>query len=198
MKITLPKSKKAREKFDKIIVAADNLFYERGYNKASVADITSAADVAVGTFYLYFEDKLSLYHYILFDYQTRIKRYINDRMGNVKTRSEKERIGLIAWLEFVNNNPHTYGIIWQSIDVDKTLFVDYYSKFAKSYEKGLKIDEDQIIDVNYEDLALMLMGISSFLGLKVMIHEGKKLTQEEIESMADSMMKILKNGLFTI
>lgn len=197
MELILPKSKKAREKFDRIITAADNLFYERGYHKASVADITAAADVAVGTFYLYFPDKLSLYHYILFDYQNRIKHYINDRMGNAKSRREKERIGLMAWLEFVNNNPHTYGIIWQSIDVDKSLFVDYYKKFSKSYEKGLIKDQDQLIDMDYEDLSLILMGISSFLGLKVMLHE-RRLSQDEIESMADSMMKIFYNGLFTL
>lgn len=197
MELILPKSKKAREKFDRIITAADNLFYERGYHKASVADITAAAEVAVGTFYLYFPDKLSLYHYILFDYQNRIKHYINDRMGNAKSRREKERIGLMAWLEFVNNNPHTYGIIWQSIDVDKSLFVDYYKKFSKSYEKGLIEDQDQLIDMDYEDLSLILMGISSFLGLKVMLHE-RRLSQDEIESMADSMMKIFYNGLFTL
>lgn len=197
MEFSLPKSKKAREKFDRIITAADNLFYERGYHKASVADITAAAEVAVGTFYLYFPDKLSLYHYILFDYQNRIKHYINDRMGNAKSRREKERIGLMAWLEFVNNNPHTYGIIWQSIDVDKSLFVDYYKKFSKSYEKGLIKDQDQLIDMDYEDLSLILMGISSFLGLKVMLHE-RRLSQDEIESMADSMMKIFYNGLFTL
>lgn len=197
MELILPKSKKAREKFDRIITAADNLFYERGYHKASVADITAAAEVAVGTFYLYFPDKLSLYHYILFDYQNRIKHYINDRMGNAKSRREKERIGLMAWLEFVNNNPHTYGIIWQSIDVDKSLFVDYYKKFSKSYEKGLIKDQDQLIDMDYEDLSLILMGISSFLGLKVMLHE-RRLSQDEIESMADSMMKIFYNGLFTL
>ena len=197
MELILPKSKKAREKFDRIITAADNLFYERGYHKASVADITSAAEVAVGTFYLYFPDKLSLYHYILFDYQNRIKHYINDRMGNAKSRREKERVGLMAWLEFVNNNPHTYGIIWQSIDVDKSLFVDYYKKFSKSYEKGLIKDQDQLIDMDYEDLSLILMGISSFLGLKVMLHE-RRLSQDEIESMADSMMKIFYNGLFTL
>lgn len=197
MELILPKSKKAREKFDRIITAADNLFYEKGYHKASVADITAAAEVAVGTFYLYFPDKLSLYHYILFDYQNRIKHYINDRMGNAKSRREKERVGLMAWLEFVNNNPHTYGIIWQSIDVDKSLFVDYYKKFSKSYEKGLIKDQDQLIDMDYEDLSLILMGISSFLGLKVMLHE-RRLSQDEIESMADSMMKIFYNGLFTL
>jgi hypothetical protein len=39
------------------------------------------------------------------------------------------------------------------------------------------------------------MGISSFLGFKQMFEE-RKLTDEEIGDMADTIMKMLKNGLF--
>ena len=45
-------------------------------------------------------------------------------------------------------------------------------------------------------LSLMLMGISSFIDLKDMIHNETKLTNEEIEKTADSIMEILYNGLF--
>lgn len=196
MEITLPKTKNAKEKFARIIEAADLEFYEHGYENTTIASITSAAGMAVGTFYLYFKDKLSLYHYILEDYQNRLRRYIQARIGKCESRYEKERLGLIAWLEFINDNPRTYTIIWQSLIVDKSLFVNYYAKFSKSYEKGLSNDKDQIIDVDLETTALALMGISSFLGLKPMLEEGKKLASEEIEKIADDIMKILKIGLF--
>ena len=196
MGYSIPTTKKAKEKFDKLISAADKLFAENGYEKTSIANITSLANVGVGTYYLYFEDKISIYHYVLFDYQSRIKRYIASRIGNIKDRSEKERIGLIAWLEFINDNPNTYDIIWQSLAVDRNLFVDYYKKFSESYERGLENDKDQLIDINYEHLALALMGISSFMGLKIMINDGKKLSTDEIETMANSIIGSLKNGLF--
>ena len=180
MEFTLPKTKKAREKFDRIIAAADLHIYTYGFEKASIANITSAADVATGTFYLYFKDKLELYHYLLEDYQKRIKEYIKYRSTGCKTREEKERMGLIAWLEFVNDNPHTYSIIWQSLAINKSLFIDYYKKFSSSYKKGLDKDVDQLIDVDSEDLSLMLMGISTFLGLKGMIKDEIKL--EDIDN----------------
>lgn len=196
MEITLPKTKKAWEKFNRIITAADQVFYERGYERTSIAHIAAAADIAVGTFYLYFTDKLSLYHYILFDYQKRIKHYVNSRIGDCSSRKEKERMGLIAWLEFINENPHTYNIIWQSLAIDKSLFVDYYSNFEKSYERGLKKDKDEIKYIDLDHLSLTLMGISTFLGLKPMLTNGEKLTNEEIIRMADSLIEILSNGLF--
>ena len=53
--VILPKSKNAKEKFNRILVAAAQQIYENGFEKASIANITAAADVAVGTFYLYFQ-----------------------------------------------------------------------------------------------------------------------------------------------
>ena len=196
MDIILPKTKNAKEKFARIVEAGDIEFYQNGYEKTTIANITSAAGMAVGTFYLYFKDKLSLYHYILFDYQDRLRRYIQARIGSCNNRLEKEKLGLIAWLEFINDNPRTYTIIWQSLSIDKSLFVDYYSKFSKSYERGLKKDKDQLIDVDFETLSLALMGISSFLGLKSMLSNEKKLEPHEIEKIADDIIKVLKNGLF--
>lgn len=196
MEFVLPKTKKAREKFDRIIQAADYHIYTYGFEKASIANITASADVATGTFYLYFKDKLELYHYLLDDYQRRIKEHIKFRSIGCKTREEKERIGLIAWLEFVNENPHTYSIIWQSLAINKELFINYYKKFVSSYEKGLNRDASQVIDMDLEDLSLMLMGISSFLGLKGMINDEIILSQEEIEKTADQIMAALNSGIF--
>ena len=195
MEITIPKSKKAQEKFDKIIAVADNEFFLNGYEKTTVATIAAAADIAVGTFYLYFKDKLSLYYYILFDYQKRITRYIASRIKDCDNRYDKERYGLIAWLEFVNENPHTYNIIFQSLIIDRQLFKDYYQRFATTYSRGLMFDKDEIVDEDYETLSLALMGISSFLGFKQMF-EDRKLTKEEISNMADTIMNLLKYGLF--
>ena len=196
MELKLPKTKNAKEKFSRIIEAADIEFYEKGYENTTIASITSRAGMAVGTFYLYFKDKLSLYHYILFDYQDRLKRYIQARIGNSVDRYEKEKLGLIAWLEFINDNPRTYNIIWQSLIINKSLFVDYYAKFSRSYQRGLFKDKDQIQDIDHQTLALSLMGISTFLGLKSMLENDRKLEPNEIEQMAEDVMKVLKNGLF--
>jgi len=195
MEITLPKTRKAKEKFEKIIAAADNEFFENGYEKTTIATITAAADIAVGTFYLYFKDKLSLYYYILFDYQERIAHYIDDKIKNCTTRYEKERQGLIAWLEFVNANPHTYNIIFQSLSIDKSLFRDYYMRFSERYTKGLKRDKVELLETDYQTISLALMGISSFLGFKQIFLE-RKLSEEEINTTADTIMNILKSGLF--
>ena len=47
-------------KREAILDAAFLLFTTKGLTKTSVADITAAAGVAKGTFYLYFKDKYDL------------------------------------------------------------------------------------------------------------------------------------------
>src|SRR5260221_10281236 len=48
--------KKARTRAE-LLAAARQVFAARGYHEASIAEITQAADVGVGTFYLHFRDK---------------------------------------------------------------------------------------------------------------------------------------------
>ncbi|MFL5628109.1 MAG: TetR/AcrR family transcriptional regulator [Ktedonobacteraceae bacterium] len=48
--------RKARTRAD-LLAAARRVFAARGYHEASIAEITQAADVGVGTFYLHFRDK---------------------------------------------------------------------------------------------------------------------------------------------
>jgi AcrR family transcriptional regulator len=58
-------SDKTRQKKDakrtSMMQAAVQVFAEKGYHAATVRDIVSMADVAVGTFYFYFPDKESLF-----------------------------------------------------------------------------------------------------------------------------------------
>jgi AcrR family transcriptional regulator len=59
---------KTRQKKDAkrtaMMQAAVHVFAEKGYNAATIRDIVTAADVAVGTFYFYFPDKETLFVYL--------------------------------------------------------------------------------------------------------------------------------------
>ena len=58
--------RRARTRAD-ILEAARQVFALRGYHDASIAEITEQADVAVGTFYLYFRDKDEAFTTVLGD-----------------------------------------------------------------------------------------------------------------------------------
>lgn len=51
---------RARKTYEALIEAADQAFAERGFDATQTPDIAARADVSVGTFYRYFEDKLEI------------------------------------------------------------------------------------------------------------------------------------------
>jgi AcrR family transcriptional regulator len=53
------------ERRSQVLVAARRLFAEKGYHATSIHDIIDAADIARGTFYLYFESKRAIFEELL-------------------------------------------------------------------------------------------------------------------------------------
>lgn len=51
---------KKKQKRDSLFVAAFALFTEKGFNDTSISDIAKRANMAKGTFYLYFKDKFDI------------------------------------------------------------------------------------------------------------------------------------------
>jgi AcrR family transcriptional regulator len=55
-----PRTKPPAERRDDLMNAAERLFLEQGFEQTTVEDITTAADVAKGTFYLQFASKTEI------------------------------------------------------------------------------------------------------------------------------------------
>ena len=127
--IRLPKTKVGYKSFYKIIEVSKELFRVKGVSTTSVNEIIEKAEVATGTFYNYFDDKLAVYKYLLDDYSTIIRKRIYDAIRTVETRYEKERIGIKTFLEFAREDKLSYRIIWESLFIDQRLFVNYYTNF---------------------------------------------------------------------
>ena len=191
-----PKTKRGEVTLERIVKAGEDCFLKKGYHGSSINDITSTAEVAPGTFYIYFEDKLSLYKHLLVHYSHDIRMYIAKRLkeSGVTTRKEAERIGLKAFLEYIQENKSMYNIIWESLYIDKKLFIDYYSDFGKNYARHIQeaIGEGQIKPYNAEVVAYMLMGISNFIGLNYVMF--KETT--DFDPIVDEVITILDKGLF--
>lgn len=194
--VNLPKTKRGQKTLDNIVRAAENLFYEKGYHATSIIDITNEADIALGTFYIYFKDKYSLYKYLLLSYSHEIRKAIAVDIKPSHTRFEAEKIGLKAFLHFIRKNKHVYNIIWESLYIDKTLFVDYYESFAARYGKALEKaqGEGEVVNVDPVILSYLLMGVSNFIGLKYVMFDEDN--EEEFDTVVDKVMEILRAGMF--
>lgn len=195
--VNFPKTQLGKTKMDTICNVALNLFATKNFYATSISDICKAAKMAVGTFYIYFEDKVALYNFLLFNYQLDIFSTLRVALKekNCTTRKEKEREGIRAFIEYVYKQPTLYTIIWGSICVDFKSFSDYYTSFAQSYRKGLERDKDELDEsIDTLDMAYTLMGITNFIGLK-MIFE-KDMTKDKLDKLMDDTLYMMENGMF--
>lgn len=195
--IIIPRTKRGQATFDRIVTQAEKLFHEQGFHVTTITDIVTASEVAAGTFYLYFLDKLSLYRHVLMKYSHEIRAAIAIATKGLSHREEIEREGLFTFIKFARDHPYAYTIIWQSLQVDRQLFENYYLDFALRYTRGLQhaLDEDQINPVDLRTASFVLMGIANFVGLQVIYLNNKQCSDEEIYVVVDEVMKILKTGL---
>ena len=135
---TGPKTARGLTTMNRIIKAAETEFGRKGYYNTGINDIATRAKVASGTIYLYFDDKYSLYVHLLTQYGHRIRKEIAKSTEKCANRQELEREGMLAFLRLVKMRPHMYNIIWESLYVDKALFVEYYETFSHHYAASLE------------------------------------------------------------
>lgn len=85
-----------------------------------------------------------------------IRKHLYQATQNCKSRQETERVGMQVWLEFIVKNRYMYHIIWESLYMDKQLFVDYCTSFARPYIRGIEAAKEMgeiRTEVNSEVLA---------------------------------------------
>ncbi len=187
-----PKTKLGQQKLDALVSSAETLFAENGFYNTSVADICKHAGSAVGTFYIYFETKTDVYHFLLDKYQKEIKDLLSESISGASSRYDKERDGIKCFVKYARQNPNVYKVIWGSLSIDEKLFHNYYESFAKSYLHSLKKDGEEVNGADYTSLAYLLMGVSNFIGLRAIFED---MTDEQIDEMIDSaVMPALANG----
>lgn len=194
--VFLPKTERGERTFFRIIEAAEQVFLTKGYHGSGIKDITDEAGVGLGTFYVYFRDKKGLYSYLISQYSHHIRMVIARKIqaAGAVDRREAERLGLLAFLELVQEKPHFYHIIWESLYIDRNLFIQYYATFGKLYNRQLRSAQQkgEVKSFDPEVMAFMLMGIANFVGLRYAMFD----PMADLEHIANEVIRILDEGMF--
>src|SRR6059036_3930333 len=92
------------ERRAQLVQAAQAVFAQRGYHAATVDDITRAAGVAKGTFYLYFREKREIYYEVIRGFLQLIKdigRSVTDAAARQDFLARAERAAHLLMKVFV-------------------------------------------------------------------------------------------------
>ena len=177
----------------RLLEAAETVFGEKGYDCASVSEITQQAGVAQGTFYIYFPDKTAILVELVRELSHDLRSEIAQAVSGLTERMEVERAGFRTFLSFAHKHRNLYKIVRQSEFVDEEVFRWYYRRMAEGYVQGLgqAMDAGQIRRIDPECLAYCLMGIADFVGMRWVLWRDADLPDEVFESV----MAFIERGM---
>jgi AcrR family transcriptional regulator len=191
-----PQTARGRRTRQQLLDGAEGVFGQKGFERASIADITQKAGVALGTFYVYFPDKTSIFIELVDELGSRLRRQIAAEVSGLDDRLEIERAGFRAFFKFAATHRELYKIVRQCEFVDDVAYRRYYSRLAAGYVRGLgkAMDTAQIRKLDPECLAYCLMGIADFLGMRFVLWNG----EDGLERIVDQAMTFIAHGISTV
>lgn len=122
----------------KLLDAAEEVFAAVGYHDASIVKITEAADVAQGTFYLYFKNKRQIFDEVVADLNQRVRHAMSDAARGATTRLEAERLGFAGFFRFTAEHPALYRVIRQAEFVSPPALRNHYETIVGHYAPFLE------------------------------------------------------------
>lgn len=194
LSLPLPRTNRGRRTRQKILVAAEDVFGRDGFHRASIVDITRAAGIGQGTFYLYFPSKEALYIELVRAMGHDMRRRMHEASRDAGDRAQAEEAGFRAFFEYVAQHPNLYRVVRECEFVAPDEFRAWYRRLAERYVEGLRRASaaGQVRDLDLETAAYCLMGMGDFLGMRLVLWEGRRRVPA---AALRTVMEIVRNGV---
>ncbi len=179
-----------------IFRAAERVLGRHGINRANISEITRAAGVAQGTFYVHFGSKRDLIEGFVKYINKQMRRELQRTVSRIRDRRDTERVGVLAFFEFLRKHRKIYRVVPECEMIDREVSLWYYKKLTEGYIQGLRqgMERREIRSFPPVFLARSLMGFTHFIGLKWIVW--KKGGRPEIPSLLlKDIIQLLLFGL---
>ena len=103
--------RRARTRAD-LLTAATRVLAEQGLHHTTIADIAAAADVGVGTFYLHFSTKETLFRAVVEDTVARLKAAVDGARASAPDPVARMRAANAAFCRFAGENREVFRIVF--------------------------------------------------------------------------------------
>ena len=169
-----PLTKRGEATRRRLLEAAELVFAEQGYHEASIVKITERAGIGLGTFYLYFDSKQSIFEALVLDLNRRVRHSMSEAMTGAATRLDAERAGFAGFFRFTAEHPALYRVVREAEFVSPEVLRQHYTRIVEGYEAGLRAaqetgDVDRALDP--ETTAWALMGMGELIGMRFLLWE---------------------------
>jgi AcrR family transcriptional regulator len=188
-----PRTARGERTLRKILDAAVEEFGERGFSEGSIVGITSRANVALGTFYTYFDSKEAVFKALVSDMSAQVRDHVAPVLQDAADTLDGEGRALESYLQFARVHKQVYRIIDEAEFADPEGFEKHYRTTARRIAqrldagkaKGEVASRDSKIASEVE--AWAIMGMNVFLGLRFAVW-GRE-SPKEVARIANRMIR---------
>ena len=196
----LSRAEKAEATRSRLFEAAIEIVGELGYAGASVALITTRANVAQGTFYNYFESRQDLLDQLLPSISRRLYALIRQRVMEAPDDAiEREKARLSGFFELLEKEPHLFKILSEGTVHAPRGFRAHLDTQSASYRRALEYERRRgnlLIDDPEEVaiLAQMLISTREYLSGRFCYEDGDFV--RPAPGVVDTYVKLLRGQVF--
>ncbi len=185
------------DKKKRICEAAVEIFNRKNFNETTVSEIAKAARVGKGTFYLYFESKVSLYDFLLKVGVEKLISYVNDQIKEIDNPKDKLKELIRAQIGFNNSYKSYFSFFVSEMWVPReglkekidTVKEDYISIIDEIIDEGKK--EGLFKNINSDTIGSGLFGMVSVTSFHWIIYSDI-FPKDDISS---DLKEVFFNGL---
>ncbi len=191
-----PRTARGERTLRKILDAALDEFGERGFSEGSIVGITQRANVALGTFYTYFDSKEAVFKALVSDMSARVRDHVAPVLKEAHDTLDGEGRALESYLEFARSHKHVYRIIDEAEFADPDGFAKHYrttaariaARLDDGKAKGEVVTSESRLASEVE--AWAIMGMNVFLGLRFAVWG-----RERPKDVARLANRLIRRGL---
>ena len=159
---------KGREKIEEICRKAALLFSEKGYQEATLADVSKAAGITKAGIYHYFTTKEELLFFILHNYMSGVLEKARRNFTAKATPKERIRTFIIDHIKYLDENLH-----------ESRLIINQWRNLAPKYREVIRMQQREYVD-------LLETGIEGLLGNSGKDADDSKLTAYILMSLCNA------------
>jgi TetR/AcrR family transcriptional regulator, cholesterol catabolism regulator len=117
----------------KILAHATNVFYEKGYEGASMRDLSRSSAMSLAGLYYYFESKEKLLYLIQKHTFTTVVERLHERLDQVEDPAERIRVFILNHVEYFLANQKAMKVLSHEDDVLKNGFGAEIAALKREY-----------------------------------------------------------------
>lgn len=192
--------RRRQETLGKLLHAAESVFVERGYDGATLNEITEAADLGIGTFYNYFPDKRAIYNALIRGHFLLMHERWRKRLDRKMEVEEQLAASVRASLECVQERPKLWRLfLVEGPPMGEEDFFRLQREVAQEFRRRLtEGGSGSAVGIDLDTLTVIIMHVSIGLGRWLLSPsppaDAQKVTEEAVAFLVRGMLKERHRG----